>query len=367
MRRFPTTLTLLPTYRCTAACENCCFDSNPGARDRAATARLLEYIDQAARVPTIRVVVISGGEPFLLGKDLEVVVARAHAHGLATRIVTNGYWATTPAAASMRLTTLAGAGLKELNVSTGDFHVEFVPIDRVAFAARAAVDLEMQVVIMVERRAGRSLIVEDIRSHPLLRDIAGDPDRARGLIFVESPWMARGPAVQGGRRAVEEGAFVAQEPQALLTRQNLHTRSGCSSILNGIVITPYEQFGACCGLPREEIPELNDGGLRIKGVERCYEEARGDFVKVWLAVEGPEHILAWAAQYDSTIEWEGLYAHQCEACRAVYRSPKVASVIRAHYREKLPDVLLKFAAFDVSGSKNDEKTPRTTDALTAVP
>ncbi len=356
MRRFPTTLTLLPTYQCTAACENCCFDSNPRTRGRAATTRLLEYIDQAASLRTMRVVVISGGEPFLLGKDLDLLIARANGHGLATRIVSNGYWATSLDVARARLTALRAAGLKELNVSTGDFHAEFVPLPRVAFAARAASDLNMQVAIMIERRAERHVVLDDIRSHPLIRQIVDDPNRSSSILFVESPWMKRGSAVQGGTREVDEGAPVPQDANAVVTRKNLPMRAGCSSILNGIVVTPYEQFGACCGLPREEIPELNIGAMRSKGLERCYEEARNDFLKVWLAVEGPEHILAWAAEHDPSIEWEGLYAHQCDACRAVYKSPKVVAVIRAHYREKLSDVLLKFAVLDGRAAEDHGKT-----------
>src|SRR5262249_34967627 len=106
----PTHLTILPTYRCTAACEQCCFESNPHVQGRIPLERILGYIDQAADdFPTLRLVVFSGGECFLLRDDLDAAIARATARGLATRCVTNGYWATSPRAARERIAPLYDA------------------------------------------------------------------------------------------------------------------------------------------------------------------------------------------------------------------------------------------------------------------
>ena len=357
-RLFPSTLTLLPTYRCTAACENCCFDSHPGVEGRIPVDRLTKYVDQAAAMGTVRTVVLSGGEAFLLGNDLDAVVARAKSHKLRSRIVTNGYWAVSPRAAHARLSKLSAAGLDELNLSTGDYHVKFVPLERVIWGARAGIDLGMSVVIVVERRAHRKVLIDDLRSDPIIREVLEDPELCARLTLLDSPWMARGDAVHGQEgRKIEPGPPVLQETEDLLTRANLSSRRGCESVLNTLVITPHETVGACCGLPREEIPELNLGSVREKGLRASYEEARTDFLKQWLAVEGPEHILAWAASHDPTIEWEGRYGHQCESCRAVYKDPKVAAVIRQHHREKLPDVLLQFTALEraTSAAPSDEQ------------
>src|SRR5207247_1756710 len=100
----PTHLTILPTYRCTAACAQCCFESNPHVQGRIPIERILDYIDQAAGdFPSLRLVVFSGGECFLLRRDLDAAIERATSRGLATRCVTNGYWATSPRAARERI------------------------------------------------------------------------------------------------------------------------------------------------------------------------------------------------------------------------------------------------------------------------
>lgn len=42
---------------------------------------------------TIKVLIITGGECFLIGNDLVQIIDYASNKGLATRVVTNGYWA----------------------------------------------------------------------------------------------------------------------------------------------------------------------------------------------------------------------------------------------------------------------------------
>lgn len=344
---FPSTVTLLPTYRCTAACENCCFDSNPTVRGRISLDHLMKYVDQAASMRSVRTIVVSGGEPFTLGYDLDAVIERAHNHGLHTRIVTNGYWAVNASTAYIRLQRLVSAGLEEINFSTGDNHLMFVPLDRVALGAQAATHLGMNVVIVVERRRGGRVTVADITAHPAIQAVVESVETRHLLQFIETPWIRRGPAVQGlAVRKVEPGPHVQHDDEMLLTRANLTERRGCDSVLSSLVVTPYEQVGSCCGLAREEVPELNLGSARDKGLKTCAEEARADFMKIWLAIEGPEHILAWAARHDPDIEWEGRYSHQCDACRALYNDSRVREVIQQHYVEKVPDVLLQFAAME---------------------
>lgn len=65
--RRPNSLTILPTYRCMAACKQCCFQSNPHIMHRVPQERLLEHIDQAAEIGSIRLVCFSEEESFLLG------------------------------------------------------------------------------------------------------------------------------------------------------------------------------------------------------------------------------------------------------------------------------------------------------------
>ena len=134
MMRFtsgPTSLTVLATYKCTAACKECCFECSPKLTQRLSLPEIHQAIDQASAFASLRLVVFSGGECFLLGKELVSAVGYAHNKGLLVRCVTNGYWSTSSHAALLRLRPLQQAGLTELNLSTGDDHQAFVPFDRV--------------------------------------------------------------------------------------------------------------------------------------------------------------------------------------------------------------------------------------------
>jgi hypothetical protein len=325
----PDSVTILGTYKCTAACENCCFDSNPFLTQRLALAEILAFIDEAARLPRCSLVVFSGGECFLLRDDLVAAVRHATELGLRTRCVTNGFWAKRLPHGRRRLQALVDVGLSELNVSTGDFHQRWVDPVTVVNAVSLSVELGLdKTVLMVELQKERRVTAAQLGNDPHIRDLlATAQDRFK---ILESPWMP-----------MRYDEVIDQPAEALLNHRNVHLRTGCRSVLRTIVVTPNRDFGFCCGLTREHIPELNvpwDGG----SLDAALESAGRDFVKIWLHVDGPERILAWAAGKDPRIEWEDRYAHHCHACLALFDDPVVRDTIRTHYRERVDDVLARY-------------------------
>jgi len=325
----PETLTILGTYKCTAACENCCFGSNPFITQRLGLPEILSFISEGASYPTCKLVVFSGGECFLLREDLVRAIEHATSLGLRTRCVTNGYWAKRIEHGRAQLTALVKAGLGELNISTGDFHQRWVSQDSVVNAACLAAELGLKhTTIMVEVQKDRRVTAETLGSDSRIRTLLEN----RQIKLIESPWMP-----------MDYRESIDQPPHRLLNRRTLHLRSGCTSILRTLVITPQRQLGYCCGLTRELIPELNvdwDGG----SFDSILDAGVRDFMKVWLFVDGPERILAWAATKDSRIEWEDRYAHHCHSCLALFDDPLVRESIKAHYRERIDDVLTRYVA-----------------------
>lgn len=325
--RKPTTLTLLTSYQCTAACENCCFASHPGIAEKLPLWRMLDAIEQAAEMPSMKLVVFSGGECFMLEDELVVAVARCTERGLASRCVTNGYWAKSVQAAHARLEPLYRAGLREINLSTGDHHQQFVPVERIAYGAAAAIRLGMNAVVVVEREMDRTFHAQGLLSHPEMAAIRDHPN----LIVFDSPWMA-----------MEDRDSVRHGPASLTNHMNIHRRAPCESVLDTMVVNPRGEVGACCGLTREQIPEMQIGSLEEATLVELAEAAGNDFLKIWLAVEGPEHILAWASTIDPRIDWENRFNHHCDACRALYDDALVRDVLAHHWRERRDDVLYRY-------------------------
>lgn len=343
----PNTLTLLPTYQCTAECVDCCFGSSPRITKRIPQDHLLQYIDEAAQFPGMMLIVVSGGEPFLLRRDLVELVQRITDRGLLSRVVTNGYWGVNERGALDVIRPLVLAGLREVSFSTGDDHAKFVPLDRVLTAINACLYCGVGVSLMLEEREGRTItratVLEAAKAFPEVLNAI----KTRALLILESSWM----------KFTDDPAEPTWNPLAMANAATLPRRQSCGSVLSSIVVTPDEKLGMCCGLPRESISDLNVGDLRSESMTSLYARHVHDILKIWLAVEGPDRILAWAASKDPSIEWENKYAHLCDSCRAVYADPRVTDAINKYGSEKFDELLSVFATRSVPFASESPNVP----------
>jgi organic radical activating enzyme len=322
----PRTLSIMPTFQCTAACRHCGTLSHPGVHTSLDRDVILEAIRQAAAAG-FGLVVFTGGEPTLAGDDLLDGLAETRRLGLISRVVTNCHWATDQRAADEFVATLKTHGLNEINFSTGDQHARYVPIEHVLRAIQAAVENHFMPAVMVETVSDRVITKQTIEEHPHFVEIRRRfPDR---LVKInESPWMPLKP-----KKITEYPAGMA------IDAGNLQTCGGCDSVQETITLQADGRLGACCGLGMRLVPELQVGKAGETTLAEAVERSEEDFLKRWIRIEGPERILAWAATFDTAIEWEGMYAHRCQACLRLYKDDAVRAVIREHWREKVPDVL----------------------------
>lgn len=320
------TLSIMPTYQCTAACAHCGTYSHPKEQTHLPEEDLLSAIDQAI-ASGYKLVVFTGGEPTLAGPILLRGIERASRAGILTRVVTNAWWATDDESSDQEINKLTTAGLREINFSTGDQHARFVSLENVLRATRAAAKTRLSVCIMVEIVKDRSITRTTIESHPLYTLLLTErPDAA--IRIVESPWMPL------------SYAKVGQYPAGIAVNAgNLHTRTGCNSCLSTTTLQADGRLAACCGLGMRRIAELQLGNIGSVTLAEADANAEDDFLKRWIRVEGPEKILAWAAKHDQTIDWENMYAHKCQACIRIYKDKKVRDVIREHHTETIADVL----------------------------
>ena len=328
----PTHLTILPTYRCTAACEQCCFESNPHIGGRIPIERILDYIDQAARdFPTLKLVVFSGGECFLLREDLDRAIERASSHNLATRCVTNGYWATSERAARLRVGPLYEAGLTELNFSTGDDHQKYVPFDRIVWGATVSATFGIRALIAVEGCREARFTIDKALAHPGLTEFLRDSPARDRLSLLNNIWIP-----------FQDSTAITQEDEVYRKQDRLDRFRGCDNVLENMVITPHEQLASCCGLTFEHIPEMKLGSVRDRGLRALYDLQYNDFIKIWIRVDGPEKIFHFATQKDPRIPFPDGATHPCQTCAGLFLNPRVRRVLQRHYAEKVPDVMFRY-------------------------
>ncbi len=348
------TLSVMPTYQCTAACDHCGTYSHPKEKTRLPEEVMLSAIDQAI-ASDYKLVVFTGGEPTLAKEMLLRGIKRAALGHVITRVVTNAWWASDDVSASEWIDELKAAGLFEINFSTGDQHARFVSLENVLRATKAAAKAKLAICIMVEIVQDRSITREKLETHPIyLKMLEESPDAY--VRILESPWTPL------------SFVNINQYPDGItLNKHNLVTRTGCNSCLSTTTLQANGQLGACCGLGMREIPELQLGDIRNVPLAQADENAANDFLKRWIRVEGPEKILAWAAEHDKTINWENMYAHKCQSCIKLYKDEKVRNVIKEHHTEKLGDVLLgEWLLYQYRPEENDENETPPDDTVSNI-
>lgn len=319
-------LSIMPTWRCNAACRNCGTLSSPHANAKLTPEKMLSAIEQAADLG-YGVVAFTGGEPTLEMSTLLKGIQRSSERGMITRVVTNAHWAITDPDSLEVLHRLHGAGLNEINFSTGDQHVRFVPIENVLRAIRASAELNYIPAVNVELTAVRTVSKQTLLSHPyMIETFRLYPDLKCKI--DESPWMPLRPSKREN-----------YPPGVAIEQRNLGTTRGCDSILNTTTLQADGSLGSCCGLGMRLIPELQLGNIEDITIEKALESANEDFLKRWMRLEGPWRILQWAAERDPEIEWEGQYAHRCQACLKIYKDDRIRKVLQERFLEKVPDVL----------------------------
>jgi len=128
---------LLLTYKCTAECSHCFTSSSTCKDDPMNLIEVQEYLEEAKKVGASRVWIF-GGEPFFYFELLLGATKLAKQFGFHILVTSNAFWAITEESALRRLGLLKEAGLDSIAFSADPFHWEYVPLEYVRNAAKAA-------------------------------------------------------------------------------------------------------------------------------------------------------------------------------------------------------------------------------------
>lgn len=318
----PLILTLLPTHKCTASCHNCCFGCNPKIEYRMSYEEMVYNIDQALKsFPTIHVLVITGGECFTLGEDLDRIINYGAQQNLVSRVVTNAYWADTYDNAYNRLSKLKQSGLSEFNMSTGKSHQEFVNQQNIINAAIAAVKLGFAPIqIAYEIFPDSTEKNEKWKEDEAISELISE----KKVEIISGPWMAF------------KNDFP-NNPQYRVITSDVNKR--CHNIYRSITINPYSELLACCGLTAEYNPYLKLGNLREKTLQELYDNQFEDLYILWLYTHGPKYI------YDLLLKERGCegktFPHPCAYCIEIIKAEENITVLKNIIRSYIPSILYR--------------------------
>ena len=316
----PKILTFIATHTCTSACKGCCFACSPKKRSTLSAAFMKRIVDcVVSTMPSIQVVVFTGGECTLLRDDLFETIAHCSRQGLNTRIVSNGHWAIDDAMRAQTVSQIAASELTEINFSTGSEHQKFVPLSAIAKAITDCANVPSIKAIAVNIEAHSD--VQNPNEHILgeLKQLNDEPSMLllqRKLLLLNSPWM---------------GAYRSHE----LSLGQINSRH-CDNLFSGIYINPEQQMLACCGLSCEHIPFLKLGRVLDDGsnLQSLYQRQYNDLLKLWLYTEGPTKMLQFCgAEHPQN-------THVCEDCLNLLLNEQHLRRLMSISQEKANSLLL---------------------------
>lgn len=268
---FLTCLGLSITTRCPVACSHCIVEAGPRRRDEMSAGDVAGWLRQAAayRGGRIRSVVITGGEPFYNLALLTDILQSAVTHGLVPAVVTNAFWATSPAAAVNLLASVPQ--IRMLTVSADAYHQKAIPFQNVRNAILAARELG------IAHNVAGCMLREDDPAWLVVRaqlEQVIEPD----LIRVAAVYPA-GRALRQFGQADEDWA-AAQAP-------------GACCAADYPTIFPDGSLTGCMGLVKELPTDhpLHFGSLRERTLEQILDAAEANVALHMLRLWGPARLL----------------------------------------------------------------------------
>ncbi|KNY26017.1 radical SAM protein [Pseudobacteroides cellulosolvens] len=307
----PTNFAFQVTYSCPLSCAHCCFSAGPHNKDRLSLNVIKDTI-KALKSSNVKLIAFTGGEPFLLGKDLIDAVAYAKENGFSTRVITSAFFAKDLNKTQTALIPLKESGLDELSISWDDYHEEFVSFNCISNAYKVANQLGIMTGINVVQSA-KSRWTKERVERELGRDLSPND------IILESPLNLTG-------RAGEKLKDSTHRPERVI--------DPCPYVLTGPSLNPQNKLLACCGVLPVVDELILDPKYHPENLILTLESAKTSTLLNWLHLRGPYEIIKWICnRYFISLIDKNELGGNCEACRILYETKK--------FSEKLPSALVE--------------------------
>jgi MoaA/NifB/PqqE/SkfB family radical SAM enzyme len=306
---FPEQLAVFLTFKCNFECDHCSVNCGPKRKEVLDLDTLKSVLDQAYYIPSLRVVVFTGGDdPTLYLNRLRQAIAYATEKGFITRLITNAWWAHTISKAEETLGELHRNGLAEINISYDDFHAPYLARyggeQNVINVIEAASKLKMTILIGAVVFPGAKIRTEYLRK--MVKKIG-----VQEVLYMEDFFNRLGRA----KTKIPDYLFA-------IDKLDLNQISGCTEAGRILAVTADGKIAMCCGHALLD-PEVQDMFIlgRANEANLCHmiKSMERNVFYWWLHVEGPRSILR-----QLNVESQ---ERPCEACYllgSTYRSKLLA-------------------------------------------
>jgi len=334
------TLTLMVTFKCNIKCRHCGLTCSPDDKSCMTLDEMIELTRQADELGCLNVV-LTGGEPTLMKQDNLLRYFRFVKEKTSIkliRIVTNGLWAKSYERAYKLLKEWKEAGLDEINISCGEYHQEFVPIDNVVHAFNAGNDLKYLTVLLAgefikgkqstitpydfEKKMGRK-VIQSIELSPFVNRYVGFDCH---------------PALNVGRG--EE--YI--ESESIPVKPYERIKSNCDHMISSLAFQPDGKVDACCGVMVRDHPILSLGNWRQETIIQILAKIHDDLILNWIRYLGVKDMKSWIRQKDSSIVLKEEYNSICDICNELITNEKCLNLLYKYGIERKDEVVFQKVA-----------------------
>jgi hypothetical protein len=214
-------------------------------------------------------------------------------------------------------------GLSELNLSTGDEHLEWVPAESVARAALHATRSQLLTVVSIEGKASARFRLEEFLELPQVQEIMSDEKLRKWLMILTNVWMP-----------FHADSGIQQE-------QDIGESKGCDNVFENFVANPHGSMMSCCGLTMEYIPEMKVGHLSEPAtLQQIYAGQFEDLLKMWIWLDGTRTIFE-RAKLRCGQDIGITSPHHCAICAQLYQDPRLRSAVRDLVAENAEEIVFR--------------------------
>lgn len=300
---------LIMTYKCQVTCPHCVLHAGPHRKEEVSLKDAFDWINQISDYKNrpIRILSLTGGEPFYDLDKLNKISRFAKKKGLIISAVTNAFWADTYENAEKVLKKLDS--IDAIAISTDKYHQNYIPYDNVANAVTAAKrnNIFHYINVCTEDLTDpwyQSLIIE-------LQKIV-DPDNIKSVITF--PFG----------RAIEQTDVMRYKTS------DKPSKSACSSC-SFPVIFPNGKVVACIGplIDLKQDHPLALGSLRENALRNILDKAELNPILHAIRVWGPGKLVSMAKEAGLSEYLPEKYIENsaCSACYSIMSSAEIVKYL----------------------------------------
>ena len=335
-----TSIGLLVTYQCNIECKHCGLSCSPKNTEWMTMDEMKDIAVQASCIG-VESVVLTGGEPTLI-KHEELcnyfMFIKKETSIKNIRIVTNGHWAKSYEKAYSILKDWKDTGLDELNVSCGEFHQEFVPLENIGHAYKAGCDLDF-ITVLFSGEFTKSKRKGKLTPYDFEKNLGCRIIHHKNL----SPFVSRKHALNCSN-AVYYGRgknYINPKDVPLTKYENIP--NVCYSTVSTLSLHPDGNVTICCGVGVRDVSFLNIGNWRKEKLQKISLRANDDLFANLISYYGlkslKEKLMATHPEFGLSNKL--CYTDLCELCYELFLNEKVLNYLNTNGLELEEELIAK--------------------------